>query len=134
MENHMTIDKEAQSLGTSAETEYGYVQAVKIKDTIYLSGQVSVDAAGKTIGVGDMEAQMRQAYANVELVLGRYGATIENIVDETPFVTDMDAAFAARGKCKDVFSGKPVLASTIVQIGRLAFPDLMVEIKCVAAL
>jgi enamine deaminase RidA (YjgF/YER057c/UK114 family) len=33
-----------------------------------------------------------------------------------------------------VFSGKPVLASTIVQIERLAFPDLMVEIKCVASL
>lgn len=131
----MTIEKDAQSLGTPAETEYGYVQAVKIKDTIYLSGQVSMDAAGKTVGAGDMEAQMRQAYANVELVLGRYGAAIENIVDETLFVTDMDAAFAARAKCReDVFSGKPVLASTIVQIERLAFPDLMVEIKCVAAL
>lgn len=131
----MTIDKDAKSFGTPAETEYGYVQAVKIKDTIYLSGQVSMDAAGKTIGVGDMEAQMRQAYANVALVLGRYGATIENVVDETLFVTNMDAAFAARAKCRqDVFSGKPVLASTIVQINRLAFPELMVEIKCVAAM
>jgi enamine deaminase RidA (YjgF/YER057c/UK114 family) len=131
----MTVDKNALSLGTAAETEYGYVQAVRIKDTIYLSGQVSMDAAGKTVGVGDMEAQMRQAYANVELVLGWYGAAIENIVDETLDVTNMDAAFAARVKCrKDVFSGKPVLASTIVQIERLAFPDLMVEIKCVAAL
>ncbi len=131
----MTINKEAQSFGTAAETEYGYVQAVKIRDTIYLSGQVSMDAAGKTIGVEDMEAQMRQAYANVEIVLGRYGAAIDNIVDETLFVTDMDAAFAARANCrKDVFSGKPVLASTIVQIERLAFPDLMIEIKCIAAL
>jgi enamine deaminase RidA (YjgF/YER057c/UK114 family) len=68
-------------------------------------------------------------------VLGRYGAAIENVVDETLYVTNMEAAFAARAKCrKDVFSGKPVLASTIVQIERLAFPDLMVEIKCVASL
>jgi 2-iminobutanoate/2-iminopropanoate deaminase len=45
----------------------------------------------------------------------------------------MDAAFAARVKCKqEAFSGNnPVLASTIVQIQRLAFPELMVEIKCI---
>jgi 2-iminobutanoate/2-iminopropanoate deaminase len=49
------------------------------------------------------------------------------------FVTDMDAAFAARVKCKqEVFSGdNPVLTSTIVQIQRLAFPELMVEIRCI---
>jgi enamine deaminase RidA (YjgF/YER057c/UK114 family) len=58
---------------------------------------------------------------------------MENIVDETLFVTDMNAAFAAAVKCRqDIFSGTPVVASTIVQIQRLAFPDLMIEIKCVA--
>lgn len=130
----MTINKEARNLGMPAEAEYGYVQAVKVNDRIYLSGQVSLDAVGNIIGVGNMEAQMRQAYANIELLLGQYGATIENVIDETLFVTDMDAAFAARVKCRtDVFSDKAVLASTIVQIQRLAFPDLMVEIKCVAA-
>jgi 2-iminobutanoate/2-iminopropanoate deaminase len=44
----------------------------------------------------------------------------------------MDAAFAARVKCRqEVFSANPVLASTIVQIQRLAFPELMVEIRCI---
>jgi len=49
---------------------------------------------------------MRQAYANIEKVLAQYGATMENIVEEVLFVTDMDAAFAARVKCwQEVFSG-----------------------------
>jgi len=62
-----------------------------------------------------MELQMRAAYANVEKVLAQYGASMENIVDEIVFVTDMDAAFAARVKIKqDAFSGSPVPASTIV--------------------
>jgi hypothetical protein len=62
-----------------------------------------------------------------------YRATIENIVDEILFVTDMDAAFAATEKCRqEIFSGAPVITSTIVQIQRLAFPDLMIEIRCVA--
>jgi enamine deaminase RidA (YjgF/YER057c/UK114 family) len=114
------------------EKEYGYAQAVKVGDTIYVSGQVSHDDKGDIVGRGDMEVQMRQAYANIQNVLAQYGVTMENIVDETLFVTDVDAAFAAAVKCRqDVFSGTPVVASTIVQIQRLAFPELMIEIRCV---
>ncbi len=129
----MTIRKEAKSLGMPWEKEYGYSQAVKVGDTIYLSGQVSHDDKGNVLGVGNMEVQMRAAYANVGKVLAQYGASMDNVVDEMLFVTDMDAAFAARVKMKQqVFSGSPVLGSTIVQIQRLAFPQLMIEIRCIA--
>ena len=129
----MAINKETKSLGMPWEEEYGYAQAVKVGDTIYLSGQVSHDDDGTVLGEGDMEVQMRAAYANVGKVLAQYGTTMENVVDEIVFVTDMDAAFGARVKMKDeVFGGNPVLASTIVQIERLAFPQLMIEIRCVA--
>lgn len=129
----MTINKEAKSLSMPWEKEYGYSQAVKVGDTIYLAGQVSHDDEGNVLGEGDMEVQMRAAYHNVEKVLAQYGASMENVVDEILFVTDMDAAFGARVKMKqEVFSGSPILASTIVQIQRLAFPQLMIEIKCVA--
>jgi enamine deaminase RidA (YjgF/YER057c/UK114 family) len=129
----MPISKETQSLGMPWEQEYGYAQAVKVGDTIYLSGQVSHDDQGNIVGLGDMAAQMRQAYANIQKVLAQYGATMANIVDEVLFVTNMEAAFAAAVACrKEVFSGTPVVASTIVQIQRLAFPELLIEIKCVA--
>jgi len=129
----MAINKEIKSLGMPWEKEYGYTQAVKVGDTIYLSGQVSHDDRGNIVGRGDMEAQMRQAYTNVQKVLAQYGATMDNIVDEVLFVTNMDTAFAAAVKCRqNVFSGTPAVASTIVQIQRLAFPDLLIEIKCTA--
>jgi 2-iminobutanoate/2-iminopropanoate deaminase len=128
----MAISKEAKSLGMPWEKEYGYSQAVKVENTIYVSGQVGHDDKGKIQGQGNMEIQMRQAYANIKKVLAQYGATMDNVVDEVLFVTDMDAAFSARIKCKqEVFSGNPVLASTIVQIQRLAFPELLVEIRCI---
>jgi 2-iminobutanoate/2-iminopropanoate deaminase len=128
----MVISKEAKSLGMPWEKEYGYSQAVKVENTIYVSGQVGHDDKGKIQGQGNMEIQMRQAYANIKKVLAQYGATMDNVVDEVLFVTDMDAAFSARIKCKqEVFSGNPVLASTIVQIQRLAFPELLVEIRCI---
>ena len=129
----MKINKEAKSLNMPWEKEYGYSQAVKVGDTIYLAGQVGHDDKGNVLGVGNMEVQMRAAYANIGKVLAQYGATMDNVVDEMLFVTDMDSAFAARVKMKqEVFSGSPVLGSTIVQIQRLAFPQLMIEIRCIA--
>jgi len=126
------IDKETKSLGMPWEKEYGYSQAVKVGDTIYVSGQVSHDDKGNILGEGDMEVQMRAAYANVEKVLAQYGLTMDNIVDEILFVTDMDTAYAARVKMKqEVFSDSPVLASTIVQIQRLGSQQ-MIEIRCIA--
>jgi len=129
----MTISKETKTLNMPWEREFGYAQAVKVGDTIYLAGQVSHDEKGNFVGVGEMETQMRQAYANVARVLGEYGASMENVVDEILFVTNMETAFAARVNCReDVFGGFPALASTIVQIERLGFPELLVEIRCVA--
>lgn len=129
----MTISKKATSLGMPWEKEYGYAQAVQVRDTIYVSGQVSHDDKANIVGPGNMEVQMRQAYANVQKVLAEYKATMDNVVDEVLFVTDMDAAFAAALKCRqEVFSGTPIVASTIVQIQRLAFPELLIEIRCVA--
>ena len=129
----MTINKETKSLDMPWEKEYGYAQAVKVGDTIHVSGQVSHDDKGNIVGRGEMEVQMRQAYENIRKLLTQYGATLNNVVDETLFVTDMDAAFTAAVKCRqDIFSGTPVIASTIVQIQRLAFPELMIEIRCVA--
>jgi enamine deaminase RidA (YjgF/YER057c/UK114 family) len=128
------INKETTSFGMPWEKEYGYSQAVKVGDTIYISGQVSHDDKGKIVG-NDMESQMRQSYINIKKVLSSYGASIENIVDETLFVTDMETAFAAAIKCRhEIFSGNPIVASTIVQIQRLAYPGLLIEIKCIAKL
>ena len=129
----MAIEKVTKNFGVPWEKEYGYSQSVKVGDTIYLAGQVSHDDKGNIIGPGNMEAQMRQAYLNIQKLLAQYGATMENLVDEILFVTNMDTAFAAAVKCrKDIFGGTPTVASTIVQIQRLAFPELMIEIRCVA--
>jgi 2-iminobutanoate/2-iminopropanoate deaminase len=128
-----TLMKEQASLGMPWEEQYGYAQAVKVGDTIYLSGQVSHDDEGNVLGVDDMEVQVRATYANIAKVLSQYNATMENVVEETLYVRDMDAAFGARVKMKDeVFSGHPLVASTIVQIERLAFPEFLVEIRCIA--
>ena len=129
----MPISKETKSLGMDWEEDYGYDQGVRVGDTIYLAGQVSHDEAGEIVGVGDTAAQLRQSYANVERVLVQYGATMANVVDEVTFVTDIDAAQAAAHEVRwEAFGGRPRSTSTLVQVARLALPELLVEVKCVA--
>jgi enamine deaminase RidA (YjgF/YER057c/UK114 family) len=87
----VAIEKRAENHGMPWEKDYGYSQALKVGVTIYLAGQVGHDDKGEIVGQGNIEVQMRQAYANVKKILSRYGATMDNVVDEIPFVTDMDA-------------------------------------------
>ena len=62
-------------------------QAVQVGDTIYLSGQVGVDEYGSA--PDDLVAQTVLAYEHVKAVLTKFGATLDNVVEETVFVTDM---------------------------------------------
>jgi enamine deaminase RidA (YjgF/YER057c/UK114 family) len=139
--------KEATNLGVPWEEGYGYAQAVKVGDTIYLSGQLShddegnmvapapLDAGGMIADHGNMGPQMAQSYANIMKVLAKYGATMDSLVEEVLYVTDMDAAFAVAGKVRaEAYGGRPVVASTIMVTPRLAFPNQLIEIKAIAKL
>ena len=109
---------------------------VKVGDTLYLSGQVSVTQDGETVGAGDIAAQVRQAYGNVAAVLASFGATMADIVDETLFVTDiagfLDKADALFGIRAEMFGGEPQVSQTLVEVSRLGSADWLIEIKCIA--
>jgi enamine deaminase RidA (YjgF/YER057c/UK114 family) len=128
--------KEVKGFGMPWEDVYGYAQAVKVDDTIYVSGQLSHDADGNMVGAmpPDMEAQMRQTYVNARKILAEFGATLDDVVEEVIYVTDMDTAFAAAGPVrKEAYgSARPEVASTILVTSRLALAAQLIEIKFVA--
>jgi enamine deaminase RidA (YjgF/YER057c/UK114 family) len=142
----VAVEKEARGFGMPWEADYGYAQAVRVGDTIYVSGQLSHDDAGNIVGAApvddqgrivdhsNMEIQMRQTYANANRMLAEYGATLDNVVEEVLYVTDMDAAFAVAGKVRKEAYGseKPDVASTILVTPRLALPPQLIEIKFIA--
>jgi enamine deaminase RidA (YjgF/YER057c/UK114 family) len=130
----MTLNKETRTFGMPWEKQFGYVQAVKVNDTIYVSGQLSHDDEGNIVGESNMEIQMRQTYANAKKILAEFGATLDNVVEEVLYVTDMDQAFAAAGPVrKDAYGSQiPHVASTILVTPRLAFPTQLIEIKFIA--
>ena len=142
MSTNQKIQKKAVNFGVAWEGLYGYVQGLQVKDTIYLSGQLSHDrngalvapaslnSAGKPSDYTQMEEQMRQTYRNAVELLAEFGATLDDVVEETLYVLDVDAAFAAAGKVRKEMYGceQPQCASNLIGVSRLAFPAQLVEI------
>lgn len=126
--------KETKSLGTSWENEFGLVQGAKAGGIVFLSGQLSLDEKGIVAGKGSMDTQMRQAYANVVKVLEQFNLTMNDVLEETLYVTDIPLALTAGPKVRREMYGTehPAVASTLVQVQRLAFADALVEIRIVA--
>ncbi len=128
-----TIRKQVQNFGIAIEDAYGFAEAVRVEDTIYISGQTAFSPQGRIEGEGDMAAQMRQAYANIGALLAKYDASFDNVVEEVLYVTDVAAAGAvAREVRGDVYEGRFELASSLIGVHALGAPQLMIEIRCTA--
>ena len=115
----------------STPTGYSHVVQVHRGRTVYIAGQVALDKAGNIVGKGDFAAQATQVFENLKLALAAAGATFDNVVKVTTFVTDM-AHIQALREIRGKYYGKNAPASTLVQIGKLANEALMVEIEAIA--
>ena len=111
-----------------------YAQAVRVGNVVYLSGQVGMDAQG--VAGATLSTQVELAYASIARVLAKFDATLDNVVDETWFVTDMqqllaqsESVFAVR---QQAFGKPPEVCQTAVQVSALLLPELQIEIKCIA--
>jgi len=114
----------------------GYTHIVEVTGParlVYISGQIALDKDGKVIGEGDMKAQAEQVFKNLEAALTTAGAKFTDVVKMNTFITDMDKAPAVR-EVRARYFGETTPASTLVQVVKLARPELMLEIEVIAAL
>lgn len=99
---------------------------------LFVAGQVGVDAQGRVVGPGDPAAQTAQALENIKAILAASGATLDDVVKVTVYVTDM-AHFEPIAQVRSRYFPRNGPASAIVEVRRLALPELLVEIEAVAA-
>ena len=129
----MSIEKKLFRDGPYADL---FSQGVQVGKTLYLSGQVGTDEDG--IAPPDIVAQMKLAYGHVERVLGEYGASMDNIVDETWFVTDINDCMAnisqLFGARAEIYGKKPEVCQTLIGVDALVDPSFHIEIKVIAQL
>jgi enamine deaminase RidA (YjgF/YER057c/UK114 family) len=99
---------------------------------VAISGQVAFDESGQIVGQGDAEAQARQVFENLRRCLAAAGATFDDVIKLTYFVTDA-AYMPSIRTVRDEFLGTgPLPASTAVQVAALVVPDLLLEIEALA--
>lgn len=109
-----------------------YSQAVKVGNTIYVSGQLPIDPATKSFSGDDAASQTRQSLENIRAVLASAGVQMDHVVKTTVYLKDMKEFSAMNQVYSQYFSGG-FPARVAVEVARLP-QDAKVEIEAVAVL
>ena len=107
-----------------------YSQAIKTEGIVFCSGQVALDAASGELVDGNAAVQTKKAMENLGAVLNAAGATFENVVKVTAYLTDMSDFTEFNEVYAGYFSDTPPARATV---GVAALPKgARVEVECVA--
>jgi enamine deaminase RidA (YjgF/YER057c/UK114 family) len=116
------------------QDEFGFVQANEVtgaERVLLCSGQTSVNENGEPVNPADMVAQVHQALDNLETVLRQAGFELGDLVRLNIYTTDMDRFLESYGEFGGRVSSTRV-ATTLLGVTRLAFPELLVELEATA--
>lgn len=116
------------------EKQLAFAAAVKTGRTIYLSGIVSINEKLEIIGPGDMAAQVSRVYDILEKTLELAGGTLQHVVNEVIYVTDIAALAQAAPVRAQRYAAYAPPCSTAVQIQALFLPGAMIELQATAVL
>jgi enamine deaminase RidA (YjgF/YER057c/UK114 family) len=116
------------STNTPWEPIVGYSRLVRAGDLVAVSGTTATDERGVIVGAGQMYVQARQALENIRTALERAGLAMHQVIRTRMFVTDMDRFADVARAHKEFFADSPP-ASTVIEVRRLANPDMMIEIE-----
>ena len=99
---------------------------------VAVSGQIALDEHGNLVGAGDPAAQARQVFENLSRCLAAAGATFDDVVKLTFFVTDMAYMPAIRTARAAHIPDDRLPAASAVQVAALVRPEFLMEIEAFA--
>jgi len=117
--------------------QYSHVSRVAAGQLVYVAGQVAVDEHGDLVGEGDLGAQVRQVFHNLERALSSAGAGLGDVTKYTTFLTRVEDLESFREIRHELFTELyphgDYPPNTLVVVTRLVSPTYLVEIEAVAA-
>ena len=118
---------------------YRQVSVASGSRLVSVAGQVAWDTDGRTVGEGDLTAQVEQCYLNVGTALAGVGASFDNLVKLTIYVVDwspdkMPLLLEGISRASSRLGATPVPPVTLVGVSALAEPDHLVEVDATAML
>jgi enamine deaminase RidA (YjgF/YER057c/UK114 family) len=131
VENIVIVESEKPEyflLRPEVEKAYGYAHAVKIGNSIKISGAVSMDEEGNPTAIGDLEQQMKNCYADLEKILKHFGCTFDDVVVENIFTTNMPLMLEKSVNRAEIYQNHFPTGSWL-GVKELALPEFMIEIE-----
>src|SRR5882672_3181628 len=122
---------------TMAKPTAGYSQVAEVTGgkTIYIAGQVAMDASGALVGKDDFRAQVEQAFKNLDAAVHAAGGDFHSVIKLNYFCAESvdPAQISLVREIRDryVDTAHPP-TSTFVVVKRLVRPEWLIEIEAVA--
>ena len=108
-----------------------YSQAVKVGNTLYVSGQIPIDQQNDTLIEGSIEEETEQVMKNLQYILEEAGLSFNDVAKCSIFVSSMDNFAKINGVYGKYFSNNPPARET-VEVSGLP-KGVNVEISCIAS-
>ena len=125
------MDKKLYRVGPYADF---FSQGVQVGNVLTLAGQLGDNEDGSI--PTEIKDQMINCYRNIKNVLSEFGASLDNIIDETWFVTDvnecMENVSEIFNERENIYGCKPEVSQTLVGTNALVQPEYKLEIKVIA--
>jgi len=109
-----------------------YSQAVRTGGTVYVSGQLAIDPATGQLVTGDIDAEIRRVFDNLQAIAKASGGSLADVVTLSVFLTDL-SHFSKVNEIMAQYFSKPFPARAAVGVAQLT-RGARVEIECVLAL
>jgi enamine deaminase RidA (YjgF/YER057c/UK114 family) len=123
------VERKNYSSGTRWEFIVGYSRAVRLGDSVYVSGTTATDREGAIVGIGNPYIQTIQIIKNIEIALQAVSSAIlRDVVRTRIYVTDINN-WEKVGQAHAEYFNQIRPATTLVEVSRLINPEILVEME-----